>query len=123
MTTFGQRLKKCMELRGKRLIDVSIACGISKGNLSRYMNDKLPMPKIDTINKLATYLEVSPTYLLGISDQMIVYSVKPSINLNGEETKRDIIMKELYANLTWLDNDTLENVSLIVRTLAKEHKK
>ena len=122
MDTFGTRLKKCMELRGKRLIDVSFACGISKGNLSRYMNDKLPMPKIDTINKLAAYLEVSPAYLLGISDQMIIYSSKPSVNLDGKETKRDIILKELYANLTWLDDDTLENVSLIVRTLAKEHK-
>ena len=114
---------KCLEFRGKKQQDIVDYCGISKSNLSKYINGKLPTPKVSTVQKIADFLEVSVAYLLGISDQMITYSVKPSISLNGEETKRDIILKELYANLTWVDDETLMNISLIVRTLAKEHKR
>ena len=69
-TVFTHRIKLAMSLRGKRPIDICENCGIEKGNLSRYINGKLPTPKIETVSKIAEYLNVSVFWLLGYADNM-----------------------------------------------------
>lgn len=69
--TFGERLSKAMQLRGKRPIDLATDLNIPKGNVSMFINDKRPMPKLKTINKIATYLRVRPEYLLGLDNFMV----------------------------------------------------
>lgn len=71
MGEFKERLKKALEHSGKRQIDVVNELHISKSNFSKYMRGELPMPKLKTINKIATYLRVRPEYLLGLDNFMV----------------------------------------------------
>ncbi len=69
MNTFGKRLQWLIE--SKKLSQQTIAdgTGINRSRISELQNDKVENPRISTIEKLAHYLECSPTWLrLGTGD-------------------------------------------------------
>ena len=121
MTDFAIRLKNCMELRGKTQTDIAKNCHIDKGNLSHYLKGDF-IPKQNIIIKIAHYLNVSPSYLLGLSDQMVVPIIQPTNTIDGSKSQKSIIIDEIMANCTWLDLETLKNISAMIETLAKGKK-
>ena len=64
MRTYGEILKDIRLSKGKTLIDVEKATGISNANLSRWECDK-NLPNIDFCVKLADYYGVTLDELVG----------------------------------------------------------
>lgn len=118
---FSIRLKRCLDLRGKRATDVALNCGFSRGMMSNYLNGKR-MPKYERIFDIANYLNVNPAYLMGISDNIITTISQPLNTLSNEKSKKELIIEEISANLTFLDIDTLNNLNIMISSLAKDKK-
>ena len=113
---FGERLKIAMEFRHKKAVDIVENCGIQKGNLSRYINGKLPEPKQTTIYNIADYLQVNRAFLLGISNNIVVWDIeKGRVN----ENEHDIILADINNICSKQDLETLRNIYSVVKALAK----
>lgn len=65
----GDRLKTVREARGLTQRELSLRCDIGEKQIWRYENNKSD-PSSDHITKIATELNVSSDYLLGLSDRM-----------------------------------------------------
>lgn len=129
MGTFGERLKIALELRGKRPIDLCNDLKINKGNLSNYLNDKIPAPKVKTAEKLANYLDVNVFWLLGYTDNMSsqVFGISPLSTRQavGLEPSKDDLMKQtlmddISAICSRQDLETLKTMYGVIKTLAKK---
>ncbi|MFA6934674.1 MAG: helix-turn-helix domain-containing protein [Sphaerochaetaceae bacterium] len=62
---FAERLKTAMNIRGVKQIDLITDLGINKGAMSSYLAGRY-MPKNETIYRISKYLDVKPTWLIGI---------------------------------------------------------
>ena len=114
--TFGERLKIAMEFRSKKAVDIVENCGIQKGNLSRYINGKLPEPKQSTIYKIADYLQINRAFLLGISDNIVVWDLdKGRIN----ESEKDVILADINNICARQDINNLKSIYNVIKALAK----
>ena len=58
------RLKKAMDLRSKKQVDLAKETGIDKGSISHYVSGRYE-PKQEAVNKLAIALGVSEMWLWG----------------------------------------------------------
>lgn len=67
--TTAERLKKAMEKRGMRQIDIVRTTGIDKGSISNYVKGKYE-PKQEIIYKIAKALDVSEMWLWGYNCEM-----------------------------------------------------
>lgn len=122
---FAERLKRAMEYRNKTITDISINCGLSKGLLSNYLNGKF-IAKQKNIYIIAKYLEISPSYLLGITDQMII-TTRNVLNCilpeNTDEYKRKenqrFLIDEITSICSFQDEETLRTILTIVKSLDK----
>lgn len=120
MVEFGRRLQKALDYRGKKQIDIVENCGISKSNLSKYMIGKLPMPKLSTIQRICDYLDIAPTYLMGFSNDLFTPEIKPLNTLFvGEKTNKELLIEEIHNACTFLDEETLRNLVVMVKALRK----
>lgn len=63
------RLKKAMNEKGIKQVELSRSTGLSTGIISSYLSDKFE-PKNTTITKLANALNISPTWLAGFDVPM-----------------------------------------------------
>lgn len=63
---FGARLKQLLAENGMSLSDAAQIVHLSTSTISRYVNGTMS-PKITTIEKLAEYFCVSPSWLMGLS--------------------------------------------------------
>jgi len=126
MNTFGKRLQLALEFRGKRPIDLASATGIPKGNISKFISGQRPMPKLPTIQKIADYLDVLPTYLMGLDDNMCVYTTKQLVALNEKENEELILKKQLISEIqsicSYEEIDNLKIILNVVKTLARHNK-
>jgi transcriptional regulator with XRE-family HTH domain len=61
----SERLKKIMELRGYRAVDLCRETGISKSVISSYLNN-VRFPKINKLHLIAEALDVDVFWLLGV---------------------------------------------------------
>ena len=68
MSIFSNRLKECRIDKSKTQKDVADYLGISERGYQNYEIGKRE-PKIETLNKLADYLNVSIDYLTGRADK------------------------------------------------------
>lgn len=66
METFADRLRELRIKSGKTLEDVANDIGLTKATLSRYEN-KSREPKLNIIESLASYFNVSADYIIGKS--------------------------------------------------------
>lgn len=86
MTITSERLKvlrKEKSLQNKRNIlqeDVATALGVTKMTVSRWENGKV-IPSGNKLEKLANYYSVSPSYILGYSDELMTFN-------SGEEFEK-----------------------------------
>lgn len=119
---FADRLKKAMEYRQKTITDISENCGLSKGLISNYLNGKFNA-KQKNIKIIADYLEISPSYLLGITDQFVIpieneFKVLSSIN-QEEITIKNSLIEEIKSICTFQNEETLRTILTIVKSLDK----
>lgn len=121
MSSFGERLKLALELRSKRPIDLATDLNIPKGNVSMFINDKRPMPKLKTLQKIANYLDVSVSYLMGIDNQMFAPNFEVVVNLaqTPEQEMRKALTFEIEQDLSQLDLETLKTIRNIVKQFRK----
>lgn len=88
MTITSERLKvlrKEKSLKNKKNIlqeDVAAALGVTKMTVSRWENGKV-IPSGNKLEKLANYYSVSPSYILGYSDELMTFN-------SGEEFEKAI---------------------------------
>ena len=92
---FNARLSKAMTMRNKRAIDIVNATGISESALSQYRSGTIS-PKRNNLIVLADYLNVSPTWLMGLDVP----------ELDKEELENKITRKRLE----YIDADITDNV-------------
>ena len=62
--TFGKRIKQLRESRGITQVDLADKVGVSDKAVSTWENDTF-MPRMGTIQKLATYFGVTKSFLIG----------------------------------------------------------
>ena len=78
-------LRKEKSLQNKKNIlqeDVAAALGVTKMTVSRWENGKV-IPSGNKLEKLANYYSVSPSYILGYSDELMTFN-------SGEEFEKAI---------------------------------
>lgn len=66
---FGKRLVKALEIRNMKPIELSERTGISRGAISSYISGRWKA-KQDNIYRIASVLDVSPSWLLGFNVNM-----------------------------------------------------
>lgn len=125
METFAKRLKLAMDMRGKKAIEVADGCHISRGIVSLYLNGKR-QPKQKQVLKIAEYLNVLPTYLMGWGDQMSAYEGKQFVALTDEAKEEVILIREIISEIqaicSYESVDNLKVILNVVKTLARHGK-
>lgn len=93
--TTAARLKKAMDIRGKKQIDLARETGIDKGSISHYVSGRYE-PKQEAVNKLSIVLGVSEMWLWGydvpMERQKEVSPDKPELT-EGEKMLLDLFRK------------------------------
>lgn len=64
----GKRIKRIRELRNKTLAEVADYLGVTEATVQRYESGNIKNLKLDTITKIAEFLNVNPSYLMGWTD-------------------------------------------------------
>mgnify|MGYP000872581000 FL=1 len=67
MSTFADRLRASMSAANMKAVELHELTGISKASISEYLSSNYE-PKQRNIFKIAQALDVSPSYLMGVSD-------------------------------------------------------
>lgn len=67
--TFSNRLKKAMDIKNIKAVELSVKTGISKSSLSEYINGKYEA-KQDGVYLLAKVLDISEAWLMGLDVPM-----------------------------------------------------
>lgn len=88
MNSFQNRLKQILNERNIKQSELSNGTGIDKGAISSYLNGKY-MPKQNNITLIANYLNISPDYLLGITND--------KNDFEHEHTLNEIVYKQLQS--------------------------
>lgn len=61
----GQRIKEVRESQGITLLQVANELGVTEATVQRYESGNIKNLKLDTITKIAIFLNVDPAYLMG----------------------------------------------------------
>lgn len=91
MAVFKDRLVEAMEIRKMRLVDLSNATGIHKGNLSNFIHGRY-VPKTDKVYLIANALKVNPVWLMGYDVPM---DISFSIPITSDSKVKDEINKKI----------------------------
>ena len=100
---FSKRLNEAMEMRKMNSRTLAAAAGVTEAAVSRYRKGKFA-PKRNTLFKIARTLGVSPTWLLGVSNDM--YYVMP---------EKDRLRNELENLLEDMDQEQIEKLLKFAR--------
>ena len=114
---FTKRLQKCLEFRGKKPVDLAVGCNCSRGCVSQYMHG-VRVPKRQTIEKFANYLNVNPLYLMGLSNDIVAQTIRvvPDEDLDA----RKELTNELINISSECDLDSLKQLIKLARALKNE---
>src|SRR5690606_1361170 len=63
----GERIKYVRESRNKTLLEVAEYLGVTEATVQRYESGNIKNLKLDTITKIAEFLNINPSYLMGWS--------------------------------------------------------
>lgn len=101
VSSFSQRLKLLMDLRGVSVSKMVIDLGITKSLISKYLSGKVE-PRQDRFDQIARYFNVSHGWLMGYDCEMYSSDIKSQIiklieTLNTDQLLRlyDFIKKLL----------------------------
>lgn len=119
MKLFKDKLKTCLDLRGKRAYQLSLGTGIARSTICRYLKgDRFPKPA--QCYRMAEYLNVSPAYLLGLTDQMYEPVIKPNNSLDGRDEEKQTILDEIMSICSFESTDNLKTILSVVKAMAKK---
>lgn len=91
VSTFKERLNEVLEIRNKKPVELSRGTGISESTISQYRSGYAE-PKEDKLAKIASYLRVNPTWLMGLNVSM---ETTPRILAKKVSVKGAFIVTEL----------------------------
>lgn len=119
MKKFSEKLKICLDLRGKNAYQLSIGTKISRSTISLYLRDKR-FPKPAQCYRIAEYLNVSPAYLLGLTDQIYAPIVKPANTIEGVDEEKQALMNEIMSVCSFESKDNLKTILSVIKAMAKK---
>src|SRR5699024_5995392 len=64
----GKRIKYIREKRNRTLLEVAEYLGVAEATVQRYESGNIKNLKLDTITKIAEFLNINPSYIMGWSD-------------------------------------------------------
>lgn len=67
MKNFSDRLRECLKRSGMKQIELSRRSGVDRSDISHYLRGDY-LPKLDRVERLASALGVSVSYLAGYTD-------------------------------------------------------
>lgn len=105
----GLRMKSARKLRKRTLDDVADAIGVNKSTIQRYEVGRIAHPKFPVIKSVAEYLDVSPRWLTGETDDMDPVSDELEKLLKILENRT-----ELRALLKTADHATTHEVQAVI---------
>ncbi len=65
MSNLVKSIKKLMHENDVNATELSLRCGVDKGNVSRILSGKTPNPKIETLKSIANFFDITIDQLLG----------------------------------------------------------
>lgn len=121
ITTFAERLKEAMRLRGVTASELSRMTGIGESDISRYRSAKYEAAQ-DNLQKLAEALDVSIPWLMGFDVPMSTYQRVVSGDIDTDAFRNR--MHEEYGVLFDLvdkaDVTQREQIEKIIKAIVPE---
>ena len=120
MDIFADRLKKALDYRNKHPVDLYTNTRLDKSTISHFLSGKRH-PKRQTIQIIADYLEVSPLYLMGFTDDMVLRTERlhQHIYETDEDREYHSLMNEINSLCSTFDNDELKQIVKLIKALKK----
>ena len=103
---FSQRLKSLIEENSETVYSIGSLVGLSAATISRYTTGEMA-PKIPTIESIARYFKVNPSWLMGLNVERDLPTAKSEFSITPEEQEH---IKKYRA----LDEHGKETVNVIV---------
>lgn len=107
VSSFKDRLNEALKIRDKKPVDLSKGAKISESTISQYRSGYAE-PKEEKLARIASYLDVNPTWLMGLNVSM------------ETDTAPKMIMRKvtrggafIYAELTELEYKIIERYRII----------
>lgn len=139
--TIGERIKEARKEKGLTQKKLGELSGIAESNIRKYENGK-QNPKVETIQKIASALEISEYELQGITTRDILNSLSETtsffnylhalgyeVHESPYDDKWEIIIKEsrqkIYissAEMNLLESTTKENIYLRISNYLHDEK-
>ena len=119
---FSIRLKRILDIRNMKAVDLAEKTGIGKSSISFYLNDKC-LPKQPRLFQISKALNCNPAFLMGIADEPNVQNKKTD-NLS-KTINRDIVLNisadeaELLTKYRQLSLDDKKEINAIVNLKLK----
>lgn len=101
ISTFSERLKEALDIKGIRAIELSKNTNISKSLISRYL-DGSTLARQDKFQRIADFLNVSYSWLMGYDVPM---------------TKTNTLKETIINKLDNLSEKQLETIDTIINTI------
>lgn len=114
---FASRLKKSMEDKKFKQIDLVKRTGISKSSISQYLSGNF-QPKNENLKLLSNVLGVDPLWLIGFDETDFIDSEESMKELN----LRYSLFKKIYFKLDTLDSDALKFIDSYIDFLNYENQ-
>jgi len=113
ISTFKDRLLEAMDFRRINQETLAKETSINKTQISRYVNGKA-LPMIYQVDKIAKYLRVDPTWLMG-------YNVPMFELVMAETLEQNILMsdkiKDITSILAKMNESDLDKIILLLRVV------
>ena len=91
VSTFKDRLNEALDFRGVKPVDLARGTGISESTISQYRSGYAE-PKERKLSQIANYLQVNPTWLMGLNVHM---DYAPKIMMSRVSKKGQTVIAEL----------------------------
>lgn len=112
------RIRSLCDERGVSFRKVEREIGIGHGSINRWHNQ---MPKADTLQKVADYFGVTPSYLLGnVEDETQEYYIDPEVSAIAQELKDRPELKILFDASRNVKKEDIELVAQMIRRISGE---
>jgi Predicted transcriptional regulators len=118
----AERLRKAMDLRGVNQVELSKAAGISKQRICYYAKGR-SVPKTQAIFAMAKYLMVSPTWLMGFTDNdgpEVSKEMDLQVKNTNDSIERSSVLDQIVANLNRMSISDLNAIKSITDRMVKK---
>jgi len=117
---FSQNLKRIMDLRNKKQIDLINDLNLSKASVSSWVNGSR-LPRMDKVDLLANYLGVKRSDLMGLDEEepKDQYYLDPDVAEIAQELKDNSDMRVLFDASRDISKEDMELVVSFIERLKK----